>query len=134
MNRADPTGAYSCGSSLSKDQRATFNSAQDGAKKQLTSALGTLKGIQSKVSFGEKLSGAEQKFADSVSKVLGKGAGTDAKALGSLIGAGTKMLAQLNGKMPAEFGANHASSKAQAPGNQLTLYSGFFRDSGMGCS
>lgn len=62
-----------------------------------------------------------------MSKVLGKGAGTDSKVLGTLIDSGNKMLAKLNSDMPAEFGGDHASRLAEAPGNQLTLYSGFFR-------
>ncbi len=113
-------------------QCETFTQAQDAAKQQITSAVGTLRGIQSKVNSGEKLSAAEQKVADGVSKALGKGAGTDSKVLGALIDTGNKMLAKLNSDMPAEFGGDHGSRLAEAPGNQLTLYSGFFRQTPTG--
>jgi hypothetical protein len=104
----------------------------EAAKRQITSAVGTLSGVQSKVSSGKKLSTAEQKVADDVSKVLGKGAGTDSKVLGALIDTGNKMLDRLNSNMPAEFGGDHASRFAETPGNQLTLYSGFFRQTPIG--
>lgn len=131
MNRADPLGTYSCGASLSSGQCDRFNQAQEGAKTQITSAVKTLSGIQSKVAAGEKLSGSEQKAADAVSKVLGKGAGTDAKVLGNLIGTASKMLAQLAGNTPAEFGGKSAGGDYALgnPGQSLVLYSGFFGQS-----
>ena len=90
-----------------------------------------LSSIQSKVVAGEKLSGSEQKVANAVSKVLGKGAGTDAKALGGLIGTASKMLAQLAGNTPAEFGGTSGgSSYARGdPGQSLVVYSKFFEQS-----
>lgn len=95
LNRADPLGTYSCGSSMSGDQCQDFTKAQDQAKQQISSTVGTLKSIQSKIASGEKLSAGEQATAGAVSKFLGKGAGTDSKVLGSLISAGDKMLGVL---------------------------------------
>ena len=128
-NKTDPSGMYSCGLTLTLDQCQTFTKAQDKAKQQITSAVGALKGIQSKIDSGAKLTKSEQKLADGVSKVFGKGAGMDSKALGSLINTGTKMLVQLNGNMPANYGGDTGDSGAlaRAPGNQLLLYSGFFQ-------
>ncbi len=130
LDRADPTGAYSCGSSLSGAQCQAFTQAQDQAKQQITSTVGTLSSIQSKVVAGQELTGSEQKVSDQVSNVLGKGAGTDAKALGSLIGTASKMLAQLAGNTPAEFGgASGGESYARADPGQLTLFGKFFGQS-----
>lgn len=128
VNNADPTGMYSCGSSLDTSQCENFMKAQDEAKQQITSTLSTVKDIQSKVSSGEKLSSAEQTVADRISDVLGKGAGTDAKALGGLIDTANKMLSVLNSDMPAEMGSG-STDYAHADAGQLTLYPSNFASS-----
>lgn len=128
LNSVDPTGMYSCSSSLSASQCENFTKAQDAAKQQLTSTVNTLSGIQSKVNSGEKLSSAEQAVADKVSDVLGKGAGTDFKVLGGLIDTGNKMLSVLNSDMPAERGFG-STDYAHADPGQLTLYPSHFASS-----
>jgi uncharacterized protein RhaS with RHS repeats len=130
LNRTDPLGTYSCGASLSSGQCESLGRAQEAAKTQVTKTLGTLKGIQSKVAAGEKLSKSEQKVADTVSKVFGKGAGTDSKVLGSLVDSGNKMLGALNSDIPAEAGGNASSDYAHTdPGSKLTLYDAHFSSS-----
>jgi len=130
MDRTDPSGTYSCGSSLSESQCKDFTASQEAAKKQITATVGALKGIQSKIDSGKKLTSAEQKVADSVSKVLGKGAGTNSKALGNLIDKAGKIQGELNGSKPAEFGGENKFFSADA-GNptKLVLYQSFFSSS-----
>jgi hypothetical protein len=85
----------------------------------MTATIGALKGIESKVAAGDKLSAGEQKISDRVSQLVGKGAGTDAKVLGSLVGAGEKMLGALNSNIPAQSGGNSSSDYAHTePGVQ----------------
>jgi RHS repeat-associated protein len=129
LNKTDPSGSYSCGLSLSTSQCSAFMAAQDVAKNQITNSVGMLTSIRSKVGSGETLTGAERKFADNVSTVLGKGAGTDSKMLGSLIGIAAKMLRVLNGSMPAENGPG--GDYATADTNQLTLGKPFWERPGM---
>jgi len=130
VDRTDPSGTYSCGSSLSESQCKDFTASQEAAKKQITATVGALKGIQSKIDSGKKLTSAEQKVADSVSKVLGKGAGTNSKALGNLIDKAGKIQGELNGSKPAEFGGENKFFSADA-GNptKLVLYQSFFSSS-----
>ena len=130
LNRTDPSGTYSCGASLTTSQCQSLGQAQEVAKTQITKTIGTLKGIQAKLAAGGKLNAAEQKVADAVSKVMGKGAGTDSKALGSLVAAGNKMLDALNSDIPAEAGGNASRDYAITDhGSKVTLFDSHFASS-----
>lgn len=131
LDRTDPDGTYSCGASLDSTQCASFTSAQDQVKAQLTGSLKAIGGLKDRIESGGKLTSADQKLAAGISKVLGSGAGTNAKVLGSLVAAGNKMLGQLNGSMPAEIGKG-VSGYARADAGQLTLNAGRFFGSSSG--
>jgi len=124
LDRADPTGTYSCGSSLSGEQCQNFITTQDQAKAQISSTIAALKTIQSKLASGAKLSAAEQAVTKGISGLIGKGAGTDSKVLGALVSTGEKMLGVLNGSMPAEAGPG--STHATAEPGQVTLHPAYF--------
>lgn len=122
VNKIDPTGMYDCGNNK------TCEKAQDTAIKQISSTMTHLKSIQGKLASGGKLSAAEQKVSDRVSKQLGKGAGTDAKAIGGLIGAGNKMLGVLKGNAPVTI-SKEGTSYATTENGGVTLRPNYFTSS-----
>lgn len=129
MNRADPSGLYSCGSSLKGAACTNFMAAQDLAKKTINANIAIIKTIQGKVAGGQKLSAAEQKVANKISSLMGsKGAGTDSKVLGALVEKGTKMIGVLESNTKAEKGTG-STDYAHADPGQLTLFPSHFASS-----
>jgi hypothetical protein len=124
-NKTDPSGTYSCGSSLRENQCKDLTAAQDSAKKTINQTVSTLKGVQSKIDSGGKLTAAEKKVTDAVAKVLGK---ADSKTIGKLVDAASKIQGELNSDKPAEFrGTSQYGLYATASNpRELTLYSQFF--------
>lgn len=131
VNKTDPTGKYSCGSSLSKGQCQSFTAAQNRAKATLAKSLGTVSSIAGKVASGEKLTKSEQSFASRMDKALGAGASKDSKTLAAVAAAGNQMMGQLNSNMPANLG-DVGNAYARADANQLTLNESKFFDRGLG--
>jgi RHS repeat-associated protein len=131
VNKTDPTGKYSCGSSLSKGQCQSFTAAQNRAKATLAKSLGTVSSIAGKVASGGKLTKSEQSFASRMDKALGAGASKDSKTLAAVAAAGNQMMGQLNSNMPANIG-DVGNAYARADANQLTLNESKFFDRGLG--
>lgn len=123
VNRSDPSGLYSCDSSLSKGQCSTFTAAQNTAIKQISATMGTLKSIQGKLASGGKLTAGEQKVSDAVQKDLGS---SGMNAINGLIGAGTKMLGALQGNAPAMSGSGGGNDYAQTLNGGIVLQPKFF--------
>ena len=125
MDRTDPTGLYSCGASLSKDNCTTFTSAQNAARAQITGALGALHNLRENLSSG-RLTGQDRAVQAVMNKFMGEGSGSDIGAIDRLAGAATKMLGMLNSNMPAELGSGGKGAYEYAEATQLTLYPKFF--------
>jgi RHS repeat-associated protein len=99
FNMRDSTGMYTCGN-MSQADCATFMAAQHAASVQLTNALSAVKGILATLekSGPAGLNADQKKLAGEISKVMGKGAGTDAAKLQQVIGAGEKVMEKLNSR------------------------------------
>jgi hypothetical protein len=91
FNKRDSTGMYSCGNMSEADCR-TFMAAQHATAKQLGDAISAIKGVVATLKSGGALSSAQQGIADQVSKVMGKGSGTNVASLTKILDAGDKMM------------------------------------------
>jgi hypothetical protein len=128
LDRTDPSGNYSCGSSMDTTTCQNFTNAQDSAKAQIQAGIKTINGIQQTLASGGKLSASQQQAANTINKVMGAGAGTDSKVLSSLAASGEKMLGVLNSSIPAQVSSG-STDYAHADPGQLSLFKPFFSSS-----
>jgi len=101
-------------------------SAQNTAIKTISSTISTLKGAESNLASGHKLTSAQQAAVGVVNKVMGS---SDAKTISSVISGGEKMLGVLKSTTPAEYGGVNNRAYALTTPGKLTLYSSHFNSS-----
>jgi hypothetical protein len=102
-DKTDPMGLWEC-DRCNSDQQQKFDASQAGAKQFLAGRIAVLTKLGQKLQNGGKLNATERGAADTISKFLGKGAGSDAGIVGELVGVANGIMSDLNSSMPATPG------------------------------
>ena len=128
VNHNDPTGTYSCGSSMNSAQCNTFMARQKEAIGQIKGQISAMKGLQTALQNGTKLTGAQQQLSNRLNAYVGPKAGSNPGTIGSVIKAGLSMLSGLQGNRsfqasPTANGTDYATNNRRFGGK---LYPSFF--------
>ncbi len=126
LNKTDPTGTYTCGSSLSESQCQSFTAAQDKAIATHESANKAIGSLLTELKGGKELSSSAAATANTISTALGHNAGESSKAVSQLLAASEKMLGTLKGDIPVEFAQNDTAYARTFAGEKMTVGPSFF--------
>lgn len=130
FNKRDSTGMYTCGN-MSQADCDRFMAEQQKAATQLSAALIAVKGIVATLekSGPAGLNADQKKLAGEISKVMGKGVGTNAEKLQQLIGKGEQVMEKLNGSEKVNKEDFNNDDYAQVRGPSFAVSQKFFNSS-----